>query len=242
MDDPFGATGFRLSLANNASQRELTDSYSLDVSTVASWNFIAPITTSSIRFSFLYSTSGQTASAIKTTTSLPIGSSFTFFGSVLTITRVGENRFNASLSSGYGTLEVQYTATVDMAKINFTGANNVLWNGVSYMGGNDIAELSESVLEQLTGIVLVWSETASGSAVDYGWYFQYVPKEYVVRAANSSVNAGLMLGINTIGTKWVFGDKKRLVGSDANLNTAYQITNNLVANNKHWVLRYVIGV
>ena len=110
------------------------------------------------------------------------------------------------------------------------------------MGGNDIAKLSESVLEQLTGIVLVWSETASGSAVDYGWYFQYVPKEYVVRAANSSVNAGLMLGINTIGTKWVFVDKKRLVGSDANLNTAYQITNNLVANNKHWVLRYVIGV
>lgn len=241
MSDPSGATGFKVSLANNTSPRPISESYS--ISSNNSVDFYAPISQTDITFREHITGSDAMQSVTKTSTELPVGSSFTFSGTTLKITRVSEDQFNASITSGDAYLTVDYSMIIDTAKVNFNGGNNILWSGVSLVGAENIINLSESVSEQLTGIVLVWSEYDSGNALDFGWAFTYIPKESL-----SIITVAICTGLffsptkSVLGTKFVSVRNTGIIGSGANTSTSYPIINSIYANNARWALRYVLGV
>lgn len=120
------------------------------------------------------------------------------------------------------------------------GENKILWSGALFMNGDQKATLSETVTEQLTGIVLVWSYYTNGAAQDYGWSTFFVPKMMVHLKPGVGYDIPLRRDKNaTFGTKYVYVNDDRIVGHANNVATG--TANNVPYKNNQWVLRYVFG-
>lgn len=119
--------------------------------------------------------------------------------------------------------------------------NTILWSGGHFMTGSHTATLSENVSDQPHGIVLVWSAYANGSAQDYNWHFDFIPKEFV-NLASSRGFLSIMAGskFNYVATKYVYIYNDKITGNNDNSTTG--TGSGITYTNNAFVLRYVIGV
>lgn len=115
---------------------------------------------------------------------------------------------------------------------------NILWSGGLYMGASHTASLSESVANQLNGIVLVWSKYSDGEQ-NYEWNCFFIPKQ-IVTAHPGGGHAMYCLG-TWPSYKYVYVNKTSIAGSAANNSKTNKINGVTVDSTNH-VLRYVIGV
>lgn len=247
--DDSGSTGFSIRLNGDSSSRVIANTYSLTTNR-RTVTFNAPISSNTITFKVV--TDGHTYTASKTSAQLAVGSTFTLGGggsstiSSVDITRTGNNSFEAFIwtgGTGTASLQVSYTVTRSTSKINFTGDNNILWSSTGlYMTDTQTANLSENVSEQLSGIVLVWSAYVNGSAQNYDWFYQFVPKDHVTARAGQGITTGVICNASGshVGMKYVYVSDSKITGYAS--NSTSQSGSGINFNNAYWVLRYVLGV
>lgn len=127
-------------------------------------------------------------------------------------------------------------------KINWMVAQNVLWNGATYMNETQSIDLTDTpISSQPHGIVLVWCAYESGSAKDWDFVCNFIPKEFVSLKNGSGMLFNMMTPtFNNVGTKYLYIADTTITGA-AN-NTATGTASGITYKNNHWVLRYVIGV
>lgn len=127
------------------------------------------------------------------------------------------------------------------------GVNKLLWGGVAYMGldrngDKQTISLNEAVSAQPNGIVLMWSAYSDGKARDYNWHYNFIPKRHIKYHAREYVNFFLCTsGFSYMSGKYLAIDDKEIIGHDSNDNAGTS-SSGIKYNNKHFVLRGVIGV
>lgn len=120
---------------------------------------------------------------------------------------------------------------------------NVLWTGAWHMNANQTITLSENVLDQKNGIILVWSSYSDGQAQDYDFNYTFVPKKHVEMFPGAGVSS--IMG-NVVGTR--FSIKYLYIGNSditGNVNNGTNLSNTAVGinfTNTSFVLRYVLGI
>lgn len=243
--DPADTSGFSLRMSGNTAAKQMTNTIVIRPNYGS--GFSAPIETSSVTVQLTVDEALD--SATKTSSDWPInGIVWLSAGGVgVSIERRSSNYFLVQPSWGsgataqYGTLQISYIGSIDVAKINFTGANNVLWTGSgAYMTSSHTVPLSESVSEQLTGIILAWCEYYDGSAHDSGWYYQFVPKQHVMNLQTGYITSGIMTTDSHLGIKYVYVSSGSITGHDYNSQT--RTVAGISFTNSRWVLKAVLGV
>ena len=107
----------------------------------------------------------------------------------------------------------------------------VLWRGAEYMSDKQTATLSEKMSAQKHGVVLIFSFFENDSAQNYSFVHFFVPKEFL----KLHLGAGsqfTMTWNSVITEKYLYFNDGSIKGAASNVN----------ANNKRFVMRYVIGV
>ena len=121
------------------------------------------------------------------------------------------------------------------------GTNKILWSGGSYMDANQIAYLSEGILAQPHGVVLVFSEYNSIDSVvqDSSFKTFFIPKAYISSHAGCGMDFN-MFGAWGAGYKYLYISNTSITGHRSNVwsGTVYGVT----CSNTVYVLRYVIGL
>ena len=91
--------------------------------------------------------------------------------------------------------------------------------------------LSETVLNQKTGIVAVWSKYASG-AVDSDWHYFFIPKHHAIIHPGNGIGMTLRNTSTSVATKYLYINDDIIKGAATNANSP----------NTNFVLRYILGV
>lgn len=127
---------------------------------------------------------------------------------------------------------------------NFKG--NLLWSGVYYMNSTHTATFGGKnplVSNQMSGILLVFSQYTSGTARDYGWNTYFVPKGLVEKHPGVKVTCFMadqgIFGI--VGGKELYIYDNKITGHANNVATGTGASGIKYTNNA-FVLRYVYGV
>ena len=122
------------------------------------------------------------------------------------------------------------------------GMNKVLWSGAYYMTETHSAPLSESVLAQPNGIVLVFSRYSDGAIQDYDFHHFFIPKHHVSIHGGKGSNFMMCDSTGTVmARKYLYISSNEIKGhtnNDATGETSCGIT----WTNNGFVLRQVIGV
>lgn len=120
--------------------------------------------------------------------------------------------------------------------------NNVLANGAWLMLDSQTVNLSQTVLTQTNGIVLVWSAYSNGTAQDWNWNFTFIPKSWVSNHAGNGITC-TMFGSNfgNAGCKYVYVNNGNIKGHSTN-NSSGTSSSGITFINGSYVLRYVVGV
>lgn len=130
--------------------------------------------------------------------------------------------------------------------IVYSGAGKILWTGSALPTASQSVTFSEAMSLQQSGIVLVFSRYASGSATDYYFSCHFIPKLLVTAAKNAGQTAtGVTVSMATskfeyIAAKYLRITDTGIAGDDANDDTG--TSNGVTYNNGSFALRYVIGV
>lgn len=117
--------------------------------------------------------------------------------------------------------------------------NKILWQGGAFMNENQVADLSEKVSEQNTGIVLVFSSYSDGEPHDYGWYEHFIPKKIIELYSGAGHDILIPDNSATYGiraAKYLYVNDTQIKGNANNAGTHGNLNNSSV------VLRYVIGI
>ena len=112
----------------------------------------------------------------------------------------------------------------------------VLWESPGiFMQEGQTATLKESILDQKFGIILVFFPYSDGQGKDYIWESHFVPKKMVELHSGKGFNFPLYADGNgaVLAEKYLYITDTKITGNASNSTNA---------NNKKWVLRYVIGV
>ena len=247
-----GSDGFKMTMSNNYLKR-MKSFGKLFTASVSSVDFEAPITSTPISFSATNATLlGRDYDIDVTDSMFPINTTRNI-NSYVQVERTGSTTFTATRilpvpSNTNGIVfDWWYTEEAYVPKLNFSGANNLLWSGSgSYMTSGQTITLSEPVSKQLNGIVLAWSEYTNGHARDYEWSFQYIPKDCVLRDIGtglgvSSVQFMISMANNVAAAKTVYVFDDHIAGYESNSSTSMSVASIALSNNR-WVLRYVFGV
>ena len=148
--------------------------------------------------------------------------------------------------TGYSDIKVSPISSVlNDLKVNGCdiAKNKILWSGGttgSLMKASQTATLSENVSSQANGIVLVWSAYASGSAQNYNWHCDFIPKEFVNFSGRGYLCIMASSKFTNIATKYVYINDNSITGNDDNSTTG--TGSGITYTNNSYVLRYVIGV
>lgn len=122
-----------------------------------------------------------------------------------------------------------------------SGTGRILWSGGQYMTAGHKAELSEPILSQPHGIVLVFSRYESGAVQENNYFHFFIPKAFV--AQKNGYGHTFIMAANrfaVIATKYLYVNNDRITGHAD--NNATGTANGITYNNAGFVLRYVIGV
>ena len=120
--------------------------------------------------------------------------------------------------------------------------NKLLWSGEYYMNASQSIDLSKTpITQQTSGIVLVFSAYEEGASVNKHFECRFIPK-YMI---NLHSKVGYDFSFNTvqfgfIGSKYIYLEDTLVSGHDD--NQKYGSNNGVTYDNRHWVLRYIIGV
>lgn len=121
------------------------------------------------------------------------------------------------------------------------GENKILWSGTYYMTETHKITLSEPILAQPHGIILVWSAYTDSTAQNYGFETHFIPKYYAKAHAGCGMDFPLFRQcFSRAGCKYLYVNNDTISGH-AN-NDASGTANGITYDNSYWVLRYVIGV
>lgn len=120
--------------------------------------------------------------------------------------------------------------------------NKLLWAGLWHMNAEHIANLSELITDQPTGIVLVFCYYGNETDHDWAWNTMFIPKSMI------ALNTGWTgysfecnnAQLGTVGRKYLYIENNRIRGHASNINTG--TANGVTYANNKFVLRYVIGV
>lgn len=124
-------------------------------------------------------------------------------------------------------------------------SNNILLTspGVYMNGGQDLYFKNGTVLEQMLGVVLVWSHIIPGSGgtsaqpKDWGWQYTFIPKWHVQYHGGQGIYVKLQAADSTTDTyKYVYLYNNHIKGHSVNTNSGTGYDNRLAC------LRAVIGV
>lgn len=107
----------------------------------------------------------------------------------------------------------------------------VLWTGTEYMSDKQTATLSEKMSDQKHGVVLIFSFSENDSAQNYSFVHFFVPKEFL-KLHFGAGSQFTMTWNNIITEKYLYFNDGSIKGAASNVK----------ANNKRFVMRYVIGV
>lgn len=122
-----------------------------------------------------------------------------------------------------------------------SGTGRILWTGGQYMTAGHKAELSEPILSQPHGIVLVFSRFESGAAQENNYFHFFIPKAFV--SEKNGYGHTFIMAANrfaVIATKYLYINNERITGHAD--NNATGTANGITYNNASFVMRYVIGV
>lgn len=122
--------------------------------------------------------------------------------------------------------------------VSISPNQNVLWEGEYWMRGDQTVTFNdgETVSNQLTGIVLVWSAYSNGKANNGDVHTQFIPKWCVIGKSMAFCMTDAYRHIDKY--FYVYDDK--IVGN--NINDKNGTEGNIIYDNSHCVLRAVIGV
>ena len=122
------------------------------------------------------------------------------------------------------------------------GKNKVLWSGSWYMSEGHIANLSEPVSKQMTGIVLVFSRFDGTNAMNEHFSYEFVPKQIVALQEGKGSIFNLATSNSSLaGSKYLYISDNSIKGH-ANNTAAGTGANGVKYDNAKFILRYVIGV
>ena len=109
------------------------------------------------------------------------------------------------------------------------------------MTADQTANLSDAVLNQPNGIVLVWSHYSSNTVHNYQFNFDFIPKSFVSLHPGAGTTC-IMAGVpfTPVASKYVYIHDNKIVGYKD--NTATGTKNGITYANNQYVLRYVISV
>lgn len=117
----------------------------------------------------------------------------------------------------------------------------LLWSGVYNMRDGQSISLSESILKQPNGIVLVFSAFSDGAAQDHSWQHFFIPKWYVLNHSGEGISIPLAgSNFSRVGTKYLYIGESRISGHANNDDKG--TANGITYNNAEFVLREVLGV
>lgn len=122
-----------------------------------------------------------------------------------------------------------------------SGTGRILWSGGMYMTATHKVELSEPILSQPNGIVLVFSRYANGEVQDTNFHHFFIPKAFVIQK-NGYGHTFIMAAnrFELISTKYLYINNTHITGHADNNITG--TANGITFNNASFVMRYVIGV
>ena len=137
-------------------------------------------------------------------------------------------------------LEFGMPVHFDRAPI-INGGSKMLWTGSWYMTAAHVANLSEKITDQMSGVVLVFSRYENGAVVDNNFQFFFVPKAFINLL--KGYGCSFVLAANKFGavaTKYLYINDTYITGHvDNNVSGT---VNGITFNNAAFVMRYVIGV
>lgn len=123
----------------------------------------------------------------------------------------------------------------------------VLWSGALQMtDANTLSttassayKLSEAISAQAHGIVLGWSAYVDGSAQNYNWVYNFVPKTHTSHGSGAGFTL-MTEGLGTVGSKYLYITSTSISGNAKNDDSG--TASGITYNNAYWVLREVIGI
>ena len=141
----------------------------------------------------------------------------------------------------------EYKDRVDFKKITIKGKdiseNQILWQGAWYMNGSQTAYLSQKLSEQQHGIVLVWQAYGDGSAKNWHFNYNFIPKWHALNKAGTGVSLWLTNDVGSqVASKYIYVYDDKIVGHANNSSGETSRGSGINVTNNHWVLTYVIGL
>lgn len=123
-----------------------------------------------------------------------------------------------------------------------TSKERLLWSGGYYMTEGHTITFKEKVRDQMTGIVLVFSEFVDGAAKDNTFSCHFVPKQQIAKHSGTGHCFNMMTSnLAYFATKYLYIRDDGITGHANNGLTGTAATGITYTNNR-FVLRYVFGV
>ena len=121
--------------------------------------------------------------------------------------------------------------------------NKILWRGEWYMNGSQVAYLSQRLSEQQNGIVLVWQAYSDGSARNWHYNYNFIPKWHALYKSGAGVSLWLINDVGSqVASKYIYVYDDKLEGHVNNSSGETKRGSGLYVTNNHWVLTCVLGV
>lgn len=141
----------------------------------------------------------------------------------------------------------EYKDRVDFKKITIKGKdiseNQILWQGAWYMNGSQTAYLSQKISEQQHGIVLVWQAYGDGSAKNWHYNYNFIPKWHALYKSSAGVSLWLTNDVGSqVASKYIYVYDDKLEGHNNNESGETERGSGIYVTNNHWVLTCVLGV
>ena len=117
----------------------------------------------------------------------------------------------------------------------------LFWSGGRYMSADHDITLPEPVSKQRSGLMLIFSAYENGASQNHHFECKFVPKYSVVAHPGAGYNFQFSTSdFSYVGTKYLYIYDDLIDGH--NNNILYGTQNGVTFDNRHWVLRYVLGV
>lgn len=112
------------------------------------------------------------------------------------------------------------------------------------MADGSTLTLPEPISKQKNGIILVWSrhDPDTGSSLDYGWNYSYIPKDSVTQGDSNNGHNFLLSGesLGYVASKYLYISDTQIVGSTNNAVNGVA-GSGITTRNRNFALRQVLS-
>lgn len=143
---------------------------------------------------------------------------------------------------------IAFGKTSEVAGVEFgwnvkTTKERLLWSGGYYMTEGHTITFKEKVKDQMTGIVLVFSEFVDGAAKDNTFSCHFVPKQQIAKHSGTGHCFNMMTSnLAYFATKYLYIRDDGITGHANNGLAGTASGSGITYANNRFVLRYVFGV